>query len=91
MQETGERHIHGDYLALETNGVREVEGTIADSHTVRYFHRSFSRMIEDILASGFTIKQLIEPAPLEAMREANEQHYQQVSKQPKFLIWVLQK
>jgi ubiquinone/menaquinone biosynthesis C-methylase UbiE len=91
VQGTEERIIHGDYLALEDDRIKPIEGTVASGHKVHYYHRPFGKMIESIVASGFTIKKAVEPVPLPEMQEHNNEHYKQVMKQPKFLIWVLQK
>jgi len=91
MQDTEERHIHGDYLAAEQQGVRKMVGTVATDYTVHNYHRPFSKMIENILDSGFSIKKLVEPLPQEEMKNDNLEHYKQVLKIPKFAIWVLEK
>jgi ubiquinone/menaquinone biosynthesis C-methylase UbiE len=91
MQDTEARQIHGDYLAADHEGVRQTVGTVATEYTVRNYHRPFSKMIESILASGFTIKKLVEPLPQEEMKRDNLEHYKQVLKIPKFAIWVLEK
>lgn len=91
IQATEERIIHGDYLAADQGGVRPTSGTVAGDHVVDNYHRPFSRMVKDIIASGFTIKKLVEPIPLEEMKVDNPEHYKQVKKLPKFAIWVLEK
>jgi len=48
-------------LAADFDGVRPATGTVADTHVVENYHRPISRMITDILATGFTIKKLVEP------------------------------
>jgi len=92
IQATEERIIYGDYLAADYDGgVRPTSGTVAGDHAVDNYHRPFGRMVEDIIASGFSIKKLVEPVPLEEMQVNSPEHYKQVRKLPKFAIWVLEK
>lgn len=84
--ETDERIIYGDYLAAETGGVKPVKGIIKDVEVVVY-HRTFSKMLDEILASGFAIECVIEPQPTKDAAE----HYEQLTKIPTFMIWSLRK
>ncbi len=90
MRATGGREIYGDYMAVDHDGVRQMSGRVA-GHMVRYYHRPFSEMVTSILTSGFTIRGMVEPLPQEEMKVCNRGHYEQVSRMPKFLIWVLEK
>lgn len=85
------RTIYGDYMAADDGGISMVKRTVTSEHSVNYFHRTFGKMIESIVQSGFTIQKLVEPLPLEAMKVDNPEHFKQVMKLPKFAIWVLQK
>lgn len=85
-QATKERTIYGDYLARETNGIKPVTGVLKDIEVVVY-HRTFSKMIEQIQASGFSIERVVEPQPI----EGDPDHYEQLTKIPTFMIWVLRK
>lgn len=87
---TNQRTIYGDYLASEGKGVKPVKGMLGDMEIVVY-HRTFSKMIEQVLASDFTIERVVEPQPLESMREGDPDHYEQLTKIPTFMIWVLRK
>lgn len=88
--ETKERTIYGDYLAPGGDGVRPVKGMLGDIEVVVY-HRTFSKMIEQILASGFGIERVVEPQPTEGMQKADPGMYEQLTKIPTFMIWVLRK
>lgn len=90
-QQTEERTIHGDYLAAENGGIKRAIGTVATEYTVYYYHRTFGKMMESIIGSGFKIAKLVEPLPLTGMQRDNPEHYKQVMSIPKFLIWVLEK
>lgn len=85
-QLTSERTIYGDYLVPESGGVKPVKGMLGDIEVVVY-HRTFSKMIEQIQGSGFTIERAVEPQPI----EGDPDHYEQLKKIPTFMIWVLKK
>ncbi|MCA9337337.1 class I SAM-dependent methyltransferase [Candidatus Saccharibacteria bacterium] len=84
--ETDERIVYGDYLAPTTDGVKPVTGVLKDIEVVVY-HRTFAKMIEQILASGFTIERVVEPQPI----EGDPKHFEQLTRIPTFMIWVLRK
>lgn len=90
IRETRDRKVHGDYLAVATDGIRPIDGLIG-TMPVRVFHRPVSVMIEQILASGFMIEKLVEPQPTEEMRTVDPQIYNQLTKIPSSMIWVLRK
>lgn len=83
---TNERTVYGNYLAPETNGIKPIKGMLGDIE-VAVYHRTFSKMIEQIHASGFIIERLVEPQPV----EGDPDHYEQLTKIPTFMIWVLKK
>jgi ubiquinone/menaquinone biosynthesis C-methylase UbiE len=88
--ETRERTVYGDYLAATSNGTKPVKGILADSE-ITVFHRTFSKMIEQILASGFAIERMIEPQPTDGMKKADPAIFEQLTRIPTFMIWVLRK
>lgn len=88
--ETRERTIYGDYLAAESNGVKPVKGMLADAE-ITVFQRTFSKMVEQILASGFTIDKIVEPQPTEDMKPVDPAIFEQLTRIPTFMIWVLRK
>jgi len=89
-KESGTYKVHGDYLAVADGGVKRIKALVGGVD-VYFFHRPISRIINDIVASGFTIEKMIEPLPTEGMREKSEHHYDQLMKYPEFMIWVLRK
>jgi len=89
-QETRERTVYGDYLAADSNGVKRVTGILADAE-ITVFHRPVSKMVEQILASGFTIEKLIEPQPADGLKDVDPAIYEQLKRIPSFMIWVLRK
>ncbi len=82
--------FYGDYLAKDDEGVKAVKGMVGDMEVVIY-HRTFSKMIKQIRASGFTIERVIEPQPLDNMKEVDPDLHKQLTKMPTFMIWVLKK
>ncbi|HVC36564.1 MAG TPA: class I SAM-dependent methyltransferase [Candidatus Dormibacteraeota bacterium] len=89
-QETRERTVYGDYLAAKSNGVKPVRGIVADVELTVY-HRTFSKMVEQILASGFGIEKVVEPQPTDGMKAVDPAIYEQLTRIPTFMIWVLRK
>lgn len=89
-KDTDERTIYGDYLALEGNGTKNVDGDLGDLQ-VRIYHRTFSVMLEQIKASGFNLEKVVEPLPTKEMQNADPGVYEQLNRLPTFIIWVLRK
>ena len=89
-QDTRERRIFGDYLAAEGKGVRPIKGIVGDVE-VTVFHRTFSKMLEQIQASGFQVVRMVEPQPTEGMKDVDPAMYEQLTRIPSFMIWVLRK
>jgi ubiquinone/menaquinone biosynthesis C-methylase UbiE len=87
--ETKERKIYGDLLAADTDGVKPISGTLATAD-VTVYHRPFSKMVEQILASGFNIEKVVEPQPADALEAINPGIHEQLKRIPAFMIWVLQ-
>jgi len=98
-KDSDERTIHGDYLATDSDGVKAIDVTLGTTSgtasispmKVRIYHRTMSKMVEQISASGFTIERLIEPQPVDKMKINHKSHYEQLRKIPFFMIWVLRK
>ena len=87
---TNKRTTYGDYLAIKGDGIKPVKGQLANGE-VTVFHRTFSKMIEQILASGFSIERVVEPQPTEGMHTADPDMFEQLTRVPTFMIWVLRK
>ena len=87
---TRDRIIYGDYLAADTDGVKPVKGIVADVELTVY-HRTFAKMVEQIVAAGFRIEKVAEPQPTEGMKAADPEIFKQLTKMPAFMIWVLRK
>jgi ubiquinone/menaquinone biosynthesis C-methylase UbiE len=89
-RDTKKRTVYGDYLAASGNGTKVVTGVLA-SVDVRVFHRTFSVMLQQIQASGFHIERMVEPQPTKQMKKADPGVYEQLTRIPSFMIWVLRK
>ncbi len=87
---TSERTLYGDYLAADSDGTKEINGNLGDMEIVIY-HRTIGKMIEQILASGFSIERLVEPLPAEELKNVRKEKYDQLRRIPFFIIWVLRK
>ncbi len=85
-----ERLVYGDYLANATDGVKPLKGMLGDIEIVVY-HRTFSKMVEQIQASGFRIERAVEPQPIPEMKEGDPDRFKLLTKIPTFMIWVLRK
>lgn len=88
--ETSTRTVYGDYLAAKTEGTKPLGGTLATVDVIVY-HRTFSKMLAQVLGSGFTIERVVEPQPTEEMKAVDAGMYDQLTKIPTFIIWVLRK
>jgi len=80
--------FYGDYLASTEGGIRQTEGFLPGAVT---YHRPISKMLEDIIASGFSLRKLIEPLPSKEMETKYPDKYEKLIRIPVFIIWVLQK
>lgn len=54
---------------------------------VTYFHRPLSAYTEALRRNGFIIEQIIEPQPLEIVRDLSAETYQDLIKKPVFLFF----
>ena len=87
---TKKRTIFGDYMIANGNGVKPIQGVVGGVDVVVY-HRTFSNMADKILSSGFSIAKIVEPLPLEDMKSVDNAMFEQLSRIPAFMIWVLTK
>lgn len=59
--------------------------------TMSYFRRSLGEMFRELKNAGFTIKDLVEPLPLESCKTEFPKDYQKLSEQPVFILFVCTK
>lgn len=81
---TGQYLVFGDYL-----NPREVNDLWFNKFPVTYYHRPMSGIISDILKSGFSIVDFIEPGPLKKIQKKEVAFYNICSKIPLFMIFEL--
>lgn len=87
---TEARTIYGNYLSADGNGTRKLT-TRVNGMAVVMFHKTFGAMVREITAAGFVIERVIEPQPLPNMQTVDPKHYEQLTRNPTFMIWVLRK
>jgi SAM-dependent methyltransferase len=80
------KEIFGDYLTT-----RKIEETWFNELAVTYYHKPFGSILKNIIASGFTIKDFIEPKPIEEAKVKKPNFYTIHQKIPLFMIFKLQK
>ena len=84
--ESGESKVFGDYL-----NTRKIDDIWFNEFKVSYYHRPLSEIISDIIKSGFTISDFIEPKPLKSVAKEKPNFYDIHSKIPLFMIFELKK
>ena len=78
--------VYGDYL-----GSRQISDVWFGKMPVSYYHRPLGAIIKDILSSGLTIRDFVEPAPIPEARELNPGFHAMHSRIPMFMIFDLVK
>ncbi len=78
--------IYGDYL-----NTRQINDTLFNELEISYFHKPLSESLTEILASGFTIKEFIEPKAIEEAKTKKHNFWAVHQKIPLFMIFKLQK
>lgn len=82
-KETNEIEIAGDYLMQ-----REMPKSAMDVTT---WHKPIGKISKEIAQSGFVIEKIVEPIPLDEMKEISIDTYEELSKIPQFIIFKLLK
>ncbi len=77
--------ITGDYLG------RHSEGDLGKDFDVTAWHKPIGEIIAGAKDAGFNIDNIVEPKPLEKMKEISERDYVKLSKIPEFIIFKLLK
>ncbi len=84
--ESGESKVFGDYL-----NTRKIDDIWFNEFKVSYYHRPLSKIISDIVKSGFIISDFVEPKPLKSVVKEKPNFYDIHSKIPLFMIFELKK
>ncbi len=82
---TGERTFTGDYLAK-----RKISDALGKG-TANTWTMPFGDISAAIANAGFLIERIVEPRPLEELKEIDLSTYQRLSKLPEFVIFKLKK
>ncbi len=78
--------VWGDYLTP-----REITDIWFNELEVKFFHKPLSQIINEIGSSGFTLKEFIEPKPIEEAKQKRYNFWAIHQKIPFFMIFKLQK
>lgn len=78
--------VFGDYL-----GTRRISDTWFGSMAVEYYHRPLEAIFRDILSSGLSLLDYLEPRPIDEARTENPAFWEIHSRIPLFMIFELGK
>ncbi len=84
--ESGATEVWGDYFKT-----RRVDDVWFKEFKVTFYHRPLAAIMSDIMKSGFTITDVVEPRPTTAAAKANAAFYKIHTKIPLFIIFKLEK
>jgi SAM-dependent methyltransferase len=85
-KKTGGYQIYGDYL-----NSREIEDKLFNKINIKYWHYSISDILRQFRSAGFILEDMVEPKPLESVRNTHPDFWEVYSKIPIFLIFRLKK
>lgn len=85
---TDNQQIFGNYMGAGEDGIVQKQGKLG-SIEIDAYHRSFSRMFNDIQAGGMQIKKIIEPVPLPKMKDIDKNTYDRLNHLPVFILFQL--
>lgn len=89
-KQTGEQRIFGNYMGAEKEGIVRKQGELCGIEMETY-HRSFSRMINDIHDGGMYIEEVLEPTPLAEMKKIDKNAFDRLNRIPVFILFRLTK
>lgn len=78
--------LYGDYLAI-TQG----EAEWFDKLKIKFYNRPLSGMFTSLKESGFDIRDMLEPKPIEAVKDIDKRFWEIYNKIPLFIIWEVSK
>lgn len=87
---TDDQQIFGNYMGFENGGIVKKQGNLG-SIEMEVYHRSFSRMINDIHDSGMQTEEVVEPIPLPEMKSIDKNTYERLNHLPVFILFRLVK
>ena len=87
-------HPAGDWQHFEDSYFSQewVTLTMSDrTHAIRYQRMSLETVMGELLTAGFVLERLVEPRPVEALRERDRAAYDRLSQTPPFLALRLRR
>lgn len=75
------RHFDDSYFSQEWVDLMMRDG----KHSIRYQRMSLGIVIGELLSAGFVLERLVEPRPIEALREINRTVYEDLARKPSLL------
>lgn len=79
-------HFQDDYFSQEW-----VDLHLPQGRSIRYQRMSVATLVNEVIAAGFRLEQLLEPRPGEALRATNPQRYEQLNSRPSLLALELRR
>lgn len=74
-----------DYFATESFSIKW-SGFGEPAPVVHSFRRPLAAQINPLLRAGLALEEVLEPLPVEAMRTIDPEHYEELRRQPAFLV-----
>lgn len=81
------RHFEDSYFSQEWVDLMMRDGM----HSIRYQRMSRETVIDEVLSAGFILERLVEPRPVEALREINRAAYASLTRNPSLLALRLRR
>ena len=81
------RHFEDSYFSQEWVELKMRDGV----HSIRYQRMSMEAIIDEVLAAGFVLEQLVEPRPIDALRIDDPAAYERVNENPTLLALRLRR
>lgn len=81
------RHFEDSYFSQDWVDLDLRDG----KHTIRYQRMTLENIFDELLAAGFTVEKLVEPRPIEALRDVDPIAYDRLSQAPSFIAFRLRR
>lgn len=81
------RHFQDSYFSQEWVDLTASDGKIK----IRYQRMSLETLVQEVLSAGFILERLIEPRPIDALRELDPVAYEKLNRNPSFLALRLRR
>ncbi|SDS92594.1 class I SAM-dependent methyltransferase [Microlunatus soli] len=81
------RHFEDSYFSSEWVQLMMRDGV----HAIRYQRMSIETIVTELLTAGFVLEQLVEPRPVEALRDLDPDSYHNLTRSPSLLALRLRR